>query len=521
MPSDIAKAEAEKILKQLELKPDSEGDLVPPKAEVGSELFQQVESSNLTAEEKQEVYQLVSAGIGEMEMNEALAANQPHTFLRGNNARTRFAADYMNAYAKDYNNAVVNVVFQELAEIHFDDPGVAQHGIPKPADKLDDARWKPETIQKSKELYASFSSSLIKATETETSKLTPDNKKFLQSLVKPAQAANRPDAVNAALSSTLLLRNAAPAILNNAGLLSNDSLVQDANLKQKGEFARGATSVVMSYANVVNAPIGQGSPGGQGPIVAKLRTEENVGRTRAIYAALAEDSDALDNALQEHGQNEPLELSPAANQLKEASSGLKAQLDAKEAAAIERQNQKQQQAPPNDQPAVDAEGKKSKIASVRDALKGVGSRIKNAIVEKVDEIKAARLQKQCDKRAAYGERLDDQKIKADHIAGLSPEAKEHRIADLQSVLDADKLLKGNREERAQQMDIMDQIEMCKMSPEKLERVAAKLEERIERNQAKLESLEAKKIGNSNKVGAQIAPREPAQANGQGNRARVV
>lgn len=174
-----------------------------------------------------------------------------------------------------------------------------------------------------------------------------------------------------------------------------------------------------------------------------------------------------------------------------------------------------------DTPALEVEGKKSKIASVRDALKGVGSKIKNAVVEKVDQIKAARLQSQCDKRAAHGEQLADRKQIADHIAGLSPEAKDLRIADLQGILDPDKLLKGNREERARQMNIMDQIEMCKMSPQELKSISDNLDARIKRNQEKLKPLEQKKVGNANRVGAHLAPREPAQAQGQRHNTYVV
>ncbi|MBE2282893.1 MAG: hypothetical protein IAE77_05470 [Prosthecobacter sp.] len=409
MPSEQVRQAAENILAQLKSKPDKDDNPVAPDASIGSELFQQVESSDLTPTEKQEVYRLVANGIAEMEMQEAQRVNQPNTYLRGNNARTRFAADYMKAYAGEYNNAVMDVAFEEVSKVNFDDPAVAQHGVPTPSTPANDNRWKPETIQKAKEQYVQFASSVIKATETQMDKLTPDNQQFLQALVKPAQKANQPDAVNAALSSTLLLRNAQPAIMDTCGLLADASLVNDPQLKQKGQFSRQAAGIVMSYANKVNAPAGEGTGGGAGPIVAQLRTEQNVKRTQAIYAALAESDDALETALQQHGEQQPLTLSPAAAQLKKATSGLREQHLANQEAAkerrIQRQAAQQPEAPqqgeeqqpeapqqgvaqqpeaPQQGAAVDGAGKKSRFASVRDSLASGANRLKNAVGNKLE-----------------------------------------------------------------------------------------------------------------------------------------
>lgn len=409
MPSEHVRQAAENILAQLQNKTDKDGHLVAPDASVGSELFQQVESSDLTPTEKQEVYRLVADGIAEMEMQDALKVNQPNTFLRGNNARARFAADYMNAYASEYNNAVMDVAFEEVSKVNFDDPAVAQHGVPTPSTPANDNRWKPETIQKAKEQYVQFASSVIKATETQMDKLTPDNQQFLQALVKPAQKANQPDAVNAALSSTLLLRNAQPAIMNTCGLLADESLVKDPQLKQKGQFSRQAAGIVMSYANKVNAPAGEGTGGGAGPLVAQLRTEQNVKRTQAVYAALAESDDALETALQQHGEQKPLTLSPAAALLKKATSGLREQHLANQEAAKERRIQRQaaqqpealqqggEQQPeapqqgvaqqpeaPQQGVAADGAGKRSRFPSVRDSLASGASRLKNAVGNKLE-----------------------------------------------------------------------------------------------------------------------------------------
>jgi len=142
--------------------------------------------------------------------------------------------------------------------------------------------------------------------------------------------------------------------------------------------------------------------------------------------------------------------------------------------------------------------KKSRLASVRDALRGAAGKIQDAahdlgagIKDKIEQAKLDRLDKQVQKRQDHGAYLQEQKDFADHVSRMSPEGRERLLADLQDKIDPDKLLKGDRQERAAQMQLMDQIEACKMSPEKLDQRSAKLQEKLDKNEEKLGRQEQK------------------------------
>jgi len=443
---------------------------------LGGEIFAAIEDSDaLTPDQKADLCCKMGARIVAQECAEA--QGQPHTLLRGNNAGTNFMSAFMNEHGADYFNAVKNAGLQAARQ--------AQAAGLDPAQKQ----------------YAA-AQAMMTAMTTQAQLLEGPAANFLQATSQAARNAMPPDqaqaAVDKVMANTVALRGVCPAIIAESGVARRNAQIppqEQAAHAVLFEAARG----VQQFANV----------GGGGNVM---------GNKAECFDLIVEDEELgeeFNNTLDLMSQGHQFPPPPVQQQA--------APVVQQQAAPVV-----EQQANPDANALNEGAEKKSRLASVRDALRGAAGKIQDAahdlgagIKDKIEQAKLVRLDKQVQKRQDHGAYLQEQKDFADHVSRMSPEGRERLLADLQDKIDPDKLLKGDRQERAAQMQLMDQIEACKMSPEKLDQRSAKLQEKLDKNEEKLGRQEQKRDAQKAKVDLRAArhanaQQQPQQAHAHGH-----
>lgn len=134
--------------------------------------------------------------------------------------------------------------------------------------------------------------------------------------------------------------------------------------------------------------------------------------------------------------------------------------------------------------------------SVRDALRSAGrgishvaTSIKNTITDKVDDLRASRLNSQLEKRQDHALRLEERQLLLDHIKQCPPEQRQAMAAALAEQLSnqsAQSILTGS--DANAYMDVKDKLDLWKMDERALDKAIAKNEQRMDRNTEKLASL---------------------------------
>jgi hypothetical protein len=278
--------------------------------ERGKDVFNDVESSDLSAEEKQEVYQrLARQGV----TTEMQNATNPATLLRGNSQMSNFMSAYMNTYAKDYLESIRDVAFREAAKTQL--PESLKGKLPRTA--FAEIQGVPsEDVAKLHEAYGNIAQKMITASEVNLSKLSPEARKFLHAALEPTQGNTQ--AMNMATASTLLLRGASPQIS-----APGDMLRLDPTTEEVGMLLVGSNVVLQTYANNINIPRDKALDVSkkQNFVAETLRTPENLDQTSNAYNSLYQGGESVDKFVElvkpEELEAPDLELDKQVQQLKD------------------------------------------------------------------------------------------------------------------------------------------------------------------------------------------------------------
>lgn len=253
-------------------------------AEIGTQIFKEIESSSLSPEEKQEVYQkLVKAGV----QDELDHTQDPATLLRGNTATTRFMSDYMNTYAKEYVDAMYEDTLEAALKAKSQLPdSLVGKKVDSPYGHIEDVTEEDKT--KLHKAYGEVAKTSIESSERNLSKLSPEARAFMKAALEPV--GTNKEAMNTATASTLLLRCASPMMSANGNLLRDNVETQEV-----GNLLMGANIALQTYANSMNRshdnPLPSTKP--QNVVSNGLRTKDGMEQTTSAYKAISEGSDSI------------------------------------------------------------------------------------------------------------------------------------------------------------------------------------------------------------------------------------
>lgn len=488
----------------------------------GKQVFEMIENSGLAPAQKQQVFLAVAENVVEEGCRNA---REGEGALRSNTSGTQFMSAYMNAYAREYVDAVGQQSLEAIQNIQLPAEGYSRKGgdaalspdnVPKPGFVSDEEdSMGPELCQQWDDVYFQAGMAAVNASESQLPKLSPEAQAFLKScgdtVRRVTPAANADNVAMMVMANTVSLRG---SLQNSASDGSNLQVAGDtAEKKIHGRLLTNASIIAQSYVN--NLPRSQqlGSEKQQNKIVNMLR-EDGLNNSRAVMKGLSQ------GQIPNTPENE---LAPpdATQTLNAAIPGREQRLRTGEGPRPVALAAPNAQGTSNlEPPALRAEGKKSRFASVRDAIMGAPGKIVDSAKAKLDQAKLNRLEKQYEKRAAHQQVLTDRKQFAASITGMSKEDKQLKLAELRREENPGKLLNPkNAQEFARQKQIADQIEMCKMSPEQLGRLSAKLDQRIEQNVQKKTSLGAQKDAQKAKVDLRQRQAQ-GQNQGRGHGAQV-
>lgn len=252
---------------------------------VGTDIFNEIESSTLTPQEKQEVYQkLVKAGVQD-ELNKSIA--DPTTMMRTDSITTRFMTDYMNTYAKGYMDSVREDILTATVQGQSQLPESLK-GKMNPFGSYDGVSEQDKSqILK---VCGDISRESIQSSERNLTKLTPEAREFMQAALEPV--GDNQKAKNTIVSNTLLLRGAMPLANKDAIALRTKPETRDV-----GDLMFAANKVTLTFGNTINRPIDNPLPldKEQNQVVNQIRTKENVGRTLDAFKAVSQGSQAIDD----------------------------------------------------------------------------------------------------------------------------------------------------------------------------------------------------------------------------------
>jgi hypothetical protein len=252
---------------------------------VGTDIFNEIEGSGLTPQEKQEVYQkLAKAGVQD-ELTKA--EMDPTTMMRTDSITTRFMTEYMNTYAKDYMDAVREDTLTAAVQAKSELPESLK-GKMKPF-AHDDTVSEQDKAQLLK-VCGDISSESIRSGERNLTKLTPEAREFMKASLEPL--GDNQKAKNTVVSNTLLLRGALAQV-------NKDSveLMKKPETRDVGDLLFNANKATLTFGNTINRPLDNplGTDKEQNQVVNKMRTKENMGRTLDAFKAVSEGSQAIDN----------------------------------------------------------------------------------------------------------------------------------------------------------------------------------------------------------------------------------
>lgn len=472
----------------------------------------------------------LAAGVGNEILKAQLRGEMPGqfsvgSFARGSEAINGFNAQYFSQTSPGYDTNIK----QQVADI------ANKHGINGPNDNFDpaassaiaqdflDLSCQDHYSDASKAYLAgqkqiiltdtSYDARLVAATQT---KLTPNDRAGDPTYVKPDVSDEQLQSEKQQLADNFTSNNSAlrlvgPAIATHA--IANPTIANPDNKNNARDDInwRTASQASLQILNRYDQDDLTISNENTLSVAQPLFTDANKQQVATMHQRIdgaqpnTASLDLIDTS--KNGQQERQDTRQAARQA---------------APAVE------QQANPDANALNEGVEKKSKLTSVRDALRGAVGKIQDAahdlgagIKDKIEQVKLNRLEKQVEKRQDHINNVQGQKTFVDEVKQMSPKDRQQLMADLQAKVDPELLLKGNRQERAAQMQLMDQIEVCKMSPEKLDQHADKLQERLDKNEEKLGRLEQKRDAQKAKVDLRAArhanaQQQPQQAHGHGH-----
>jgi hypothetical protein len=348
--------------------------------ELGTKIFNEIESSSLSPQEKQEAYQrIVKAGVqGELDK-----AENPATLLRGNSPTTRFMTEYMNTYAKGYMESVYEDTLKEAIKAKSQLPESLQNKkVNSPFGVIDGVN--EEDQAKLYEAYRDVAKKSIQSTEENLSKLSPEARAFMQASLEPT--GTNKEAMNMATASTLLLRGASAMMARSGGLLRDDPETQVV-----GNLLLGSNVALQTYVNTLNKPVTErlddNKP--QNKVCNELRTDESLTQTKSAYQAISEGSDKID----EFVDGLEVEVEALDEDLSQEVEGLKAAAEKLDQARIElaKEQEMRQKLRPFNNRIKELEDRKNQL----ETNPSIGDRIKcffkhgfkgvNGEIEKIDK----------------------------------------------------------------------------------------------------------------------------------------
>lgn len=259
-------------------------------SDLGGEVFKRIEADkNLTHEQKQEIHQK----LGKHCMERELDKSQESTILRNATKGTNYMTAYLKTYAKEYNDAILDVAKKELSKVKIPNDSGMDKRFPRVGETPEQApEVRPDTLDKLNRQHEQVSQKLVQAHDELLHKLSPEAKAFLKSSMEPVVAKNKPELVNLAMSSTLMLKNTAPQLGDLGRLMS-----QQPGTKHQGDFLIESCKVMQTYSNSLHLQAGSKLRGSksQDHVAEKLLTQENLSRTKNAYDTLAKGGDRLDS----------------------------------------------------------------------------------------------------------------------------------------------------------------------------------------------------------------------------------
>lgn len=355
-------------------------------SEVGSDVFDAIEATDLTDEQRQQVY----CNLAEIIATDAckgLTADTANTIMRGNTAGTQFMTRFTEKYAAEYVAAVeyeslngisnLELPKQGYTSSHQDpnvenspltgnfDPTLRPDNVPQagfrsspPGDTINRRDMPPELVSQWDEVYEQGANVIVGATMSQLPKLSPEARNFYQ-----ASGA----AVQAALPGEAGEKAAVMVMVNNIGLrgATNHVKLDAASVKKNqksneeailAEVMEQSNNVAQSHFNLLPLESVSEASKPQNKIVNKVRQKE-LDRSRNVFANLAK-GNVPDTA--------PDKLAP---------NNAPDQLNAQIPGRAERFGQSGQ---------GQGQGQKSRFASVRDSLASGASRLKNAVGNKLE-----------------------------------------------------------------------------------------------------------------------------------------
>lgn len=249
--------------------------------QLGSALFEAVENSDLTLEEKQQVHNMVAEAVVKQESAHVSGGN---TLLRGNTAGTNYMSAYMEQYAAEYNQAIVEDTLEAMDQIPVLKEAGDKNGVPYPGkDDNNGVAFQGDQKKQWDDAYVMMGNNLVESMQVNQNKLTPEARQFLETVHEAAQeatpnVADKEVAARTAVVSTLALRSAMPAITKEQ--VRRDKIQQNS---AEGQFMKQSAVVNQSYFNFVDHPTPQvpaAGNKGQNNIVNAMRSPESLAQLK-------------------------------------------------------------------------------------------------------------------------------------------------------------------------------------------------------------------------------------------------
>jgi hypothetical protein len=426
---------------------------------VGSDVFDAIEATPITPEQKQQVYRNLAEYVTD---HACTNLNNPATVMRSNSAGTQLMTKYMETYAADYLAAVEHQALEAVNEIELPaegftkaayeepdgtkveamtNPALSPTNVPKagfrssPEDEsIGREDLSPEATAQWDAIYRQAGQSIVTAMQEQMPKLSPEAIAFLKTCGDTARAKlpgqNGESAATFIMSNTMALRG---ALLHTKADSDGLKLPNGATIDQKirGKILGEANGVAQSYINWLpqngneQGKISEASKL-QNKIVNLLR-ENGLEQSRQIFSDISKGQlpATPPNRLAPDNAHATLNQAIPGRQERFAPPAV-VQPAVVQPAVV----QPAVVQPAVVQPAVEVAGeesKKSKIASVRDALKGVSNRIGTALERKGDE------QSLSDLRKNNSAILQDYEKLKDELAALKKKTPEQKPDGLNAI----------------------------------------------------------------------------------------
>lgn len=265
----------------------------------GVAVFVDVENNeNLSEAERQEVYQNLAQSCVEFEI-EKTPEGQATTLMRETSPQTQFLNAYLERYAAEYKQAVLDTVKKEALKIRVPNDPELKNRFPGAGDAPEDhPEVKRSTMKSLDQSFQDLGNKIIRAHTDSLDKLSSEARDFLNAAAQSASGQNQATA-NTMLSSTIMLKFTSPAIAMEAAAMKGADQTQ-----MQGNVMMQANKTFQAFANAINE-----KPGAQledKPVQragAKLLTAANLDAAQGAFKAITQGGHELDQYLENRSSN--------------------------------------------------------------------------------------------------------------------------------------------------------------------------------------------------------------------------